>query len=221
MAGGREGLNSCRAPSSGGRLARWSWATPSKYWRQYNIRPVQYHGMHEAKPSNTFGSPSYATGQAELHHWLSFDIVDAAGREWPFAVQWPADEPDAPDGCWGAVWMRDTQQYLAQIVPGEVEREESTVGVLDYEQRLDSYKRHPDLRTYEDTWQTFRDDIAGLGIEVWRHGHPTTSRMLTALQVELLISVALRLFREGHPPVRSQPAAGSSTSDGQSGHAAE
>ena len=165
-----------------------------KYWRRYHIRPVQYHGKHEAAPCNPSGSPSYASD--ELHHWLSFDIVDAAGREWPFAVQWRADEPDAPDGCWGAVWMRDTQQYIAEIVPGLVERERSVLGVLDYQQRLDSYKRHPDIRMDEAAWQTFRDDITGLGIEGWRNGHPTTYRMLTALQVELLITVALSVCYE-------------------------
>jgi len=164
----------CSVPACVERWLSGEWASGDPfYYQRYHIRPVAFHGVH--------------TGNEQ---WVSFDIVDAAGVEWPMMMRYRPerseneradlarddDEDEAgQDGCDGAVWLRSDMTLLALIETGP-RRDFSLPGSSLTVREACEGQQGP-LATYaphgavsqQAAAGSFMSDVAAARIDYWGH----------------------------------------------------
>lgn len=120
--------------------------------------------------------------------WVDFDIIDANHQSLPLRMVFNWGDGDTNDGFWGAVWERNTEELVANILStGDCE---TTIEAAS-KQYIDRYQSQETLIPIDDAYELeFDNPELTSASEMW-----DTSFMVYAnkLEIEKLIGLALRL----------------------------
>ena len=164
-----------------------------RYYRHYHIRPVQFHGLSMTQEE----ADEMHDQSAFAWRWVSFDVIDAEGRELPFTVKYRGDDIDAPCcSCKAEIRHRENLEFFADAQCYGQEPAESLLMIytndVEYaphrhiddeaEDMEDDDDERPDGET---DVRSFQRDIQGTWISQWRAPFPEQRELAQLLIVAL------------------------------------
>ena len=188
-----------------------------RYYRHYHIRPVQFHGRSMTQKE----LDEYDDEGSFAWRWVSFDVIDAEGRELPLLAKYRGDSPDAPcNTCSAVIRHRESLNRIAYAAcernqeEGEATLHAHASNLLVYsphghiDEKADADMAHDDDEEESGKaapTRNFKRDIQGTWISRWTC--PRDRPELRELAQLLTVALGLAYFHpesyEGSPALYS------------------